>query len=229
MATNTRSGRKARTRSLILAAVALVIVGILLYAFADDLKPVPNETEYKGAGFSFMHSTDYRLVEYSRNAASVVEQNGNETRPLVEAVVYRNDRDTAAPPSYRAFIEQQALSLCGADNGVENVTCSAVTMATTTTANGHVGQRLSMTLTRTSLSAGTTTVGAFEPIYVFNLGASDAPSPTGPRYKALFIYPALSAILAGETDPEELQLAIDTLKGEDVPLSATATTTAPQQ
>lgn len=229
MASKNRSARSARSRSLIIAAIALVLVGILLYAFADDLKPVPNETEYKGAGFSFMHSTDYRLVEYSRNAASIVDRDGDESRPIVEAVVYRNDRDTAAPPSYRAFVEQQALSLCGADNGVENVTCSAVTLATTTTAGGHVGQRLSMTLTRTSLSAGTTTVGAFEPIYVFNLGASDAPSPTGPRYKALFIYPSLSAVLAGSTDPEELQLVIDTLKGEDVPLSATASTTAPQQ
>lgn len=220
---------KQKRRSLIIAGIALLVVAALLYAFRDELTPPPDNTQFKGAGYSFMYPREYRLSEYSRNAVSLGERDGDMVTPLVDVVIYRNDRDSAVPPSYMAFVEQQAQFLCGTDSGVESVTCGQITTATTTTANGHVGQRLSMTLTRTNLTTGTTTVGAFEPIYVFNVGASDSPSPTGPRYKALFIYPTLATVLDGTVNQDLLQLVIDTIEGEEVPLQATAAPAATQQ
>jgi hypothetical protein len=216
------ASRAPKTRSkkkLILTVIAVLVVGGLVYFFRDHLIPPPAETRYEGAGYSFVYPRTYDLVEYSRNAVGLWKD-GRPATQQVEVVIYRNDPDQAVPTSYQAFVEAQAINLCGTDSGTEKVECSEVISIATTTAQGYVGQQLGMTLTRTNLISGTTTIGALEPIYVFDLAQGRPADATGYRYKALFVYPSVSTALMEGGNKKLIEQIAGTLVSNLIPLKA---------
>jgi hypothetical protein len=79
-----------------------------------------------------------------------------------------------------------------------------------------------MTLTRQNLATGTTTVGSFGPLYVFDM-TPGLPADRSARYQALFIYPSLAAYLAGESDSALLARIVDTVASPLIPIQATST------
>lgn len=216
--------RSRRARVLALVLAVFVILGAVLW-FSDSLTPLPDTTEYRGAGYSFSYPRAFGLEEYGRDAASVGERGEDRIVPLVDVAIYRNDPDTPPPATYAAFLDQQARNLCGSDGGGEAVTCSDVVAERYVSPRGYIGQRLSMTLTRRNLASGTTTVGAFAPIYAFDLTQGQATTSLQSRYEALFVYPSLESQLAGTANPDLLATIIGSLASPTIPLQAGATTT----
>lgn len=208
----------AKNKKLIIAGVAVFALGaLILYVTQSYWKPISPVSAYRSADFSFTYPRTYTLNEYSRGVASIGIQEGDMFSPLIEATTYRNDPDQPLPKSFADFIAAQAQNLCGADGGGESISCSAVVAKPYTSPLGLLGQELSMTLTKKNLVTGTTTVGAFAPLYVFNLNSATEAASTG--YQALFIYPALQAVLTSASTTDLTAAILTTLTAPDVTIT----------
>lgn len=191
------------------AAVIILGIGVLLMTFGF-FTTTPKLTDFKSRYFSFEYPRVYATQEYASGEVSIGIQNGQILMPNIEVNRYQSDPDVAAPPSFDAFMKEQAAALCGADGPTESVTCTQVGVTPTTTPNGLSGQMLDLMLIRKNLATGTTTSSTYGPLYVFNTTATATPdSPL--RYTAVFVYPALSAFLDGTTTPDLMQQVISTL------------------
>ncbi|HRH55984.1 MAG TPA: hypothetical protein PK609_03945 [Candidatus Paceibacterota bacterium] len=196
----------------LLIGIGIVVVAALALYFTQDLwKPLPDNTTYHDSAFSFEYPRSFSAEEYAPNAVGISSVNENGTTPLVQVIRYQSDPDSALPASFDAYVERQALALCGSDGPVEDLSCSDLVRTPYTSAQGHEGQELSLTLLRTNLESGTTTTETFAPLYVFNATRPVEDPEDKLRYRALFVYPAFSSVVGGNTSPELLAQVIDSL------------------
>ena len=192
-----------KRRLLILGgAVLLLIAAVLLwreYEDTDGWAPLPEETAYQGSEFSFSYPRGYSLEEYVRGVVSLGMRSEDERTSLVEVVRSRHDPDVAAPASFQAFVNRQALALCGSDDAAFAISCSNPVSTTTPFGGEHEGIALTLTMTRTN-AAGETSTEPFGPIYVFNT-TQEVTAEDPLRYEAIFVYPSLEALRAGTSTP----------------------------
>lgn len=208
---------RARKTTIIAAGALIILSGILLVFIRGDFF-LPDNTRYDGAGFSFEYPREYALTEHSRDSATISQREFRTTSPLIEISIYRNDPESPAPASYEAFIGQQARNLCGSDGGGESVVCSDPVAKRILTPKGYVGTELMLTLTRTNLQSGTTTVGSFGPVYAFDYGYGLSTTTPGVAYRALFVYPSLSAVLASTPVDILMTQIIGTIESPAIPI-----------
>ncbi len=196
---------------ILIGLAAVILVGLGIYLTRDVWTPVPDNTTYRDKNFSFEYPRIHKAEEYNRGAVIVGSKQDDLFIPLVEVVRYENDRDVALPPSFDVYVERQAQALCGSDGPVESLTCSDVVAVPFTSAQGLVGQELSLTLNRKSLASGTTTTDTFGPVYVFNM-TRPVKDPTDTlRYRAIFVYPSFASVASASTSPALLTQIIDSL------------------
>lgn len=199
-----------RHKLLIGIGAALLIIGMTIYLTRDLWMPIPDNTTYRDSNFSFVYPRVYETKEYAAGTVTVGDTIDDVFRPLVEVIRYESDRDVALPATFDAYIKRQAQVLCGSD-GAESVTCTDVLVAPYTSAQGLVGQELSLTLNRKNLISGTTTTATFGPVYVFNTTRPvENPSDTL-RYRAIFVYPSFASVVSATTSPALLTQIIDSL------------------
>ena len=213
-------------RRIALAILIIVPVIAIGWYFAKDHTPVPDASTYRGKTFTFTYPRQGVLKEYASGVVSIGNEKGDEYAPLVEVVRYMNDPDQPTPSSFEAFAKQQALYLCGSD-ATEQVACSKPVAEPYATSRGYKGLKISLTLTRTNLSTGTSTAATYAPIYVVNTTAKPDPGEKL-RYSGIFIYHALPAVLSGSVSQTLLDEVIGTLKVpslEPKPQPAPAATT----
>ncbi len=189
----------------------LLLVGLVVYMTQDLWNPPPENTTYQDSGFSFMYPRIYTAEEYDSNAVGIKEKTDGVVTPLVEVIRYQSDPDVALPASYDMFVERQALALCGSDGPVEGLTCTDLVRTPYTSAQGLVGEELSLTLKRTNFESGTTTSETYAPLYVFNATLPMEDPEDTFRYRAVFVYPSFSTAASGNTNLELLAQIIDSL------------------
>ena len=196
----------------IAAALAVILIAVGVWYVLDNWNgPVPDTANYKSGLLSFDYARTAELREYAVGAVSIGEEGESDTfMPIVEVVRYKSDPDTALPANYDAFITRQARNLCAADGPTESLSCTNVESETFTTTGGVFGKKLSLTLIRKNLQTGTTTESTYAPIYAFNVTEPvTAESPL--RYASVFVYPALSTLLAGSSSPALMDQVLNTL------------------
>ncbi len=190
---------------------ALLLVGLVLYMTQDLWNPPPDNTTYHDNAFSFVYPRIYSALEYDSSAVGIRENVEGMLTPLVEVIRYQSDPDVALPASYDMFVERQALALCGSDGPVEGLTCTDLVRTPYTSAQGLVGEELSLTLKRTNLESGTTTSETYAPLYVFNATLPVEDPEDTLRYRAVFVYPSFSSAASGNSNPGLLKQIIDSL------------------
>jgi hypothetical protein len=196
---------------ILIGIMAAILVGLGVYLTRDVWTPIPDNTTYRDKNFSFEYPRVYKAEEYNRGAVIVGSKQDDLFTPLVEVVRYESDRDVALPPTFDIYVERQAQALCGSDGPIESMSCSDVVSAPFTSAQGLVGQELSLTLNRKNLASGTTTTATFGPVYVFNTTQPiKAPTDTL-RYRAIFVYPSFASVASASTSPALLTQVIDSL------------------
>lgn len=196
---------------LLIGIGAVVLLGLAVYMTRDLWNPPPDNTTYHDSTFSFVYPRTYSADEYAPGAVVVGTTTDNGFSPLVEVIRYQSDRDVALPSSFEAYVERQALALCGSDGPTESLTCTDAVSVPYTSAQGLMGEELSLTLLRTNLASGTTTTETFAPLYVFNMTRPVEDPEDTLRYRALFVYPSFSSAVSGNTNPELLTQIIDSL------------------
>lgn len=196
----------------LLIGIGAVVLALLVVFLTRDLwTPLPETTTYHNNSFSITYPREYTAKEYSSSSVVVGNAEGDLFDPLVEVVRYESDRDVALPVSFDAYIERQAMALCGSDGPIEDLACTDAVRAPYTSPQGLTGQELTLTLLRTNLESGTTTTETFGPIYVFNTTPPvESPEDTL-RYRAIFVYPSFSTLIAGRAEPLLLTKIIDSL------------------
>jgi hypothetical protein len=185
---------KLSKKQLIIGAV-VIIAALVLYFVLTRPGPLPEDTTYKGADVSFSHPRTLKSEEYDSGVVTIGTTTPEGYLPLINVVRYQNDRDVALPASFNAFVTRQAAALCGSDNSIESITCSAPVFEPYTSVVQSVdGQKLTLTMTRRNLETGAVTTSDYGPIYVFDISKEPDVDETR-RYRAVFIYPALAAVL----------------------------------
>lgn len=191
-------------------AAAVVVVALLAwggYYLAHHkhvLAPLPEVTEFRSGDFSFTYPRITDAKEYADGVVSVGGEYNGYFIPLVDVVHYKNDSQSAAPANLTAFITKQAQALCGGDAAGVRVTCGSPVLTEYTSPTGLKGQEISLTITETNVTTGTSTTLTYAPIYVFAPRIQPA-SVDGPaRYDAVFVYPTFSSFLATGTTSAEL-------------------------
>lgn len=200
-----------RHKLLIGIAGALLLVGLIVYMTQDLWNPPPDNTTYHDSAFSFVYPRVYSAEEYDSNAVGIKEKTEGVVTPLVEVIRYQSDPDVSLPASYDVFVERQALALCGSDGPVEGLTCTDLVRTPYTSAQGLVGEELSLTLERTNLESGTTTTETFAPVYVFNATRPIEDLEDTFRYRAVFVFPSFSTAASGNMNSALLAQIIDSL------------------
>lgn len=190
-------------------AAAVLLVGTVLFLTEDTWLPDPANVSYRDQNFSFDYPREYKIDEFARGTVIIGDRESDVFNPLVEVILYQSDPDAALPVNFDAFMNRQAQALCGSDS-IEKITCSNVVAAPYTSSQGLLGQQLSLTLTRENLESGTTTTEIFGPVYVFNTTRYVQDS-AALRYRAIFVYPSFTSIVAGSTSPELLTKVLDSL------------------
>lgn len=192
-----------KKRLLILGGAVLLLIAAVLfwreYEDTDGWAPLPEETAYQGSEFSFSYPRGYSLQEYARGVVSLGTKTDDTRTSLVEVVRYRHDPDVATPASFQAFVNRQALALCGSDDATFIISCSNPVATSTEFGGEYEGSALTLTMTRTN-AAGETTREDFGPIYVFNT-TPEVTAEDPLRYEAIFVYPSLEAVRAGTSTP----------------------------
>jgi len=192
-----------------IAIVVLIVIGIA-YLSRDLWNPLPDDTTYQDSGFSFTYPRLYDANDYDAGTVIIGETIDDTFSPLVEVVRYESDRDVALPATFDAYVKKQAQALCGSD-GAESITCTNVVATPYTSAQGLIGQELSLTLTRKSLETGSTATSTFGPVYVFNTTRPIEEPTDTLRYRAVFVYPSFASVITGSTSPALLTSVIDSL------------------
>lgn len=198
-------------RALLIGAGAVVLMATALFFTQDLWKPLPKTTIYRDRDFSFEYPRVNSTEEYDSGAVAVGVRGDEGFAPLVEVIHYQSDPDSPLPPTFDAYVRKQALVLCGSDGPVEDLTCTDAVSTPYTSAQGLEGQELSMTLVRTNLESGTTTSETFSPLYIFNMTRPADSAEDTFRYGALFVYPAFSSVVSGNTSSGLLAQIIDSL------------------
>lgn len=189
---------------------AAILIGLGIYLTRDEWMPRAANISYNDKNFSFNYPREHRIQEFARGTVIVGNKQDDVFTPLVEVIVYQSDPDAALPVTFDAYMERQALALCGSDS-VEKITCSNVIAAPYTNAQGLLGQQLSLTLTRENLESGTSTTETFGPVYVFNTTRFVADPADTLRYRAIFVYPSFASVVAASTSPALLAHILDSL------------------
>lgn len=189
---------------------AAILIGLGVYLARDEWMPRPANISYNDKNFSFTYPREYKTQEFARGTVIVGDKQSDVFNPLVEVMLYQSDPDAALPPTFNAYMNRQALALCGSDS-VEKITCSDVIATPYTSSQGLLGQELSLTLTRENLGSGTTTTETFGPVYVFNTTRFVADPTDTFRYRAIFVYPSFASVVASSTSPALLAHILDSL------------------
>ncbi|HEX2792141.1 MAG TPA: hypothetical protein VHO23_00240 [Candidatus Paceibacterota bacterium] len=191
------------------AAVALVAIGSAYYVFRYT-GPTEDWGAYESGIFSFSYPSGFMHQEYSAGAVAIGKDTDDAFAPQVEVTRYRSDIDRPLPPSYDEFVLRQLTALCGTDSGNERVSCSNLVAEPYTSAHGYVGEKLSLTVTRTNLSSGTTSATSFAPLYVFRTRYLATP-PEPVQYEGIFVYPTFASALEGDIATDALDKVLETL------------------
>ncbi len=196
-----------KKRIVIGVAVLLAIIAGGTYLYVQSEKPSTDTAKFEGRLFSFSYPRVYELREVDSGVVLVGQEEEGNLKPLVGVVRYKSDPESPLPPSFEAFVKKQAQNLCGSDDSIENVTCSAAMVepyagaGMSSTSSSTPGLKLSLTLARTNLSTGVIATSTYTPIYVFNV--TETPTIDRPlRYQAVFVYPTLEAVRAGTIDAD---------------------------
>lgn len=198
-------------KTLIIGAVLLlVIIAGIGFAVSEIDGPVADDTQFLGNDFSFTYARAYQLQEPDGGVVVLGKEDETGFNPLLGVVRYKSDPQSPLPASFDAFVKTQARHLCGSDGPIEDVKCSNPQAEPYTTASSTAGLKLSMTLTRTNLTSGTTTTSTYEPLYAFNV-TQPATVERPLRYEAVFVYPTLQAVLAGTSTPALMDQVMNSL------------------
>lgn len=197
-------------KKILIGIAAALLVGLGLYLTQDTWVPDPANISYNDKNFSFTYPREFKIQEFARGTVIVGDKQSDIFNPLVEVMLYQSDPDAALPATFDAYMNRQALALCGSDS-VEKITCSDVIATPYTNAQGLLGQQLSLTLTRENLETGTTTTETFGPLYVFNTTRFVADPADTFRYRAIFVYPSFASVVGANTSPALLTHILDSL------------------